>query len=89
MNGKYGVPARDFVQSMAKIADLAESHYRTTLALSALVELLVERGVLTPEEFHRKASALEREDEAALGAAGAAARHGSSEPTSSQSVGRS
>jgi hypothetical protein len=55
--------AWDQVQSMAQIADLKESLYRNTLALSALLELLVEKGILAPEDFHRKAAGLEREDE--------------------------
>ncbi|TLS48899.1 hypothetical protein FE782_28265 [Paenibacillus antri] len=55
--------AWDQVQTMAQIADLKESLYRNTLALSALIELLVEKGILAPEDFHRKTAGLEREDE--------------------------
>lgn len=55
--------AWDQVQTMAQIADLKDSLYRNTLALSALIELLVEKGILDPEDFHRKTADLEREDE--------------------------
>lgn len=56
--------AWDQVQAFAQIADLKEANYKNTLALSALIEILVEKGVLTPEDFHRKAAMLEREDTA-------------------------
>lgn len=54
--------AWDQVQIIGKLADLKDSHYKNTLALSALIEILVEKGVLTPEDFHRKAALLEKED---------------------------
>ena len=54
--------AWDQVQLIAKIADLKEANYQNALALSALIEILVEKGVLTPEDFHRKAAMLEKED---------------------------
>jgi len=54
--------AWDQVQTMAQLADVKESLYRNTLALSALIELLVEKGILAPEDFHRKAAGLEQED---------------------------
>ncbi|MFB5269399.1 hypothetical protein ACE41H_21820 [Paenibacillus enshidis] len=40
---------------VAKLADLKEEHYRNTLALSTLIELLVEKGLLTREEVEHKA----------------------------------
>ena len=83
MKPKSSGPAWEYVQSMAKIADLAESHYRTTLALSALIELMVDKGFITPEEFHQKAADLEKEDHA-FPAAARASLH--AEPTSSHSV---
>ncbi|HZG57308.1 hypothetical protein [Paenibacillus sp.] len=61
--------AWDHVQTMAQLADLKEANYRNTLALSAMIELLVEKGILAPDEFHRKAAALEREDAIAANAA--------------------
>ncbi|MCI3924755.1 hypothetical protein MO973_31555 [Paenibacillus sp. TRM 82003] len=56
--------AWDQVQLMAQIADLKESNYRNTLALSALLELLVEKGILAPADFHGKAASMEQEDKA-------------------------
>ena len=41
------------------IADLKEADCRQSLALEAIVELLVEKGVFTREEFVRKARALD------------------------------
>lgn len=54
--------AWDQVNAIAQIADLKEANYRNTLALSALLEILVEKGVLTPDDFHRKAAGMEQED---------------------------
>jgi hypothetical protein len=54
--------AWDQVNLIAQLADLKDAHYRNTLALSALLEILVEKGVLTPEDFHRKAASMEQED---------------------------
>lgn len=72
--------AWDQVQIIGKIADLQDAHYKNTLALSALIEILVEKGVLTPEDFHRKAALLEKEDEAS------AILRVQSSPTKSHSV---
>jgi hypothetical protein len=55
--------AWDQVNLIAQLADLKESHYNNTLALSALIEILIEKGHLSPEDFHQKLSGLEREDE--------------------------
>jgi hypothetical protein len=55
--------AWDQVNMIAQLADLKEAQYRNTLALSALIEILVEKGVLAPEDFHRKAAAMEQDDE--------------------------
>jgi hypothetical protein len=44
---------------VAKLADLKEDHYRNTLALSTLIELLVEKGLLTREEVEHKAAELD------------------------------
>jgi hypothetical protein len=42
------------------IADLKDTDYRNTLAAAVLVELLVEKGVFTREEFALKARELEQ-----------------------------
>lgn len=77
--------AWDQVNAIAQIADLKEANYRNTLALSALIELLVEKGILTPDDFHRKAAGMEQEDRDSA----KQLRYRSSSPTKSQSVERS
>ncbi len=42
------------------IADLKDTDYRNTLAVAVLVELLIDKGVFTREEFALKARELER-----------------------------
>ncbi len=50
----------DYVQMMAKLGDLKDEHYRNTLALSTIIELLVDKGILTREEVERKAAELDQ-----------------------------
>lgn len=50
----------DQIEMIAKLADLKNEHYRNTLALSTLIELLVEKGLLTREEIADKANELDR-----------------------------
>ncbi|WP_312114355.1 hypothetical protein [Brevibacillus reuszeri] len=47
------------VHLIAKLADLQEVDYHNTLVLHALIELLVEKGLLTHEELTAKAHALD------------------------------
>ncbi|GGG71641.1 hypothetical protein [Paenibacillus radicis (ex Gao et al. 2016)] len=49
------------VQLAAKVADLKDEHYRTVLTLSAMLELLVDKGLLTREELALKAEQLDAE----------------------------
>jgi hypothetical protein len=42
------------------IADLKDTDYKNTLAVAVLVELLVDKGVFTREEFALKARELEQ-----------------------------
>ncbi len=51
--------AMDEVRIAAKLADLKDEHYRNTLALSTLIELLVDKGIVTREEVERKAAELD------------------------------
>ncbi len=44
----------DEVNWIGKLADLKEEHYRNTLLLSTLVELLVEKGIVTVQEIQEK-----------------------------------
>lgn len=47
------------VNILAKLADLKEDHYQQLLALSAMMELLIEKGVLSREEIAQKTSELD------------------------------
>ncbi len=61
-------PAWELVQLAAKLADLKEDHYRTVLTLSAMLELFVEKGILTREELTVKAESLDRQLESLISA---------------------
>lgn len=50
----------------SQIADLKETDYKTTLAITALIELLIHKNVITPQELSRIATNLEEEAEAQL-----------------------
>ncbi|MFD0621370.1 MULTISPECIES: hypothetical protein [Paenibacillus] len=50
----------DHVNLVAKLADLKEEHYRNTLALCTLIELLVDKGLFTREEIAAKANELDQ-----------------------------
>ncbi|MEK8128976.1 hypothetical protein WMW72_13815 [Paenibacillus filicis] len=54
----------DEIAWIAKLADLQEHQYRSTLLLSALLELLQEKGILTMQELTDKARLLEQLDAA-------------------------
>ena len=49
----------DEVNILAKLADLKEDHYHQLLALSAMMELLIEKGVLSREEIAQKTTELD------------------------------
>ena len=51
--------AMEEVGLAAKLADLKEEHYRNTLALSTIIELLIEKNILTREEVEKKAADLD------------------------------
>lgn len=57
MNRLNGLPAE--VDMIAQLADLKEVDYKNTLVLTALVELLVEKGILTRKEVLQKARQLD------------------------------
>ncbi|QGQ99836.1 hypothetical protein EHS13_35715 [Paenibacillus psychroresistens] len=47
------------VDYIGKLADLKEQHYQNTLILSAMLELLLEKGLLTHQDIEQKAAQLD------------------------------
>lgn len=50
-----------FVDFAAQLADLKNDRYRQLLALSTLIEVLVDKGIVTPEELRLKSEEMEEE----------------------------
>ena len=50
----------------SQIADLKETDYKTTLAITALIELLINKNIITPQELRSTATDLEHEAETQL-----------------------
>lgn len=48
------------IDIIGKLADLKDQHYRNTLLLSAIVELLVEHQYVTTDELDAKIKQLDR-----------------------------
>lgn len=48
------------VNWIGKLADLKVEHYRNTLLVTALMDLLVEKGLLAREEIETKMNELDR-----------------------------
>lgn len=46
---------------VGQIADMKETDYKNTMALSVLIELLIEKGYFTRQEFAQKANQLEHD----------------------------
>lgn len=53
--------AAEMIGIHAQFADLKHIDYRNTLAIVTLIELLIEKGAFTREEFSRKSSELDGE----------------------------
>ncbi|WP_312336500.1 hypothetical protein [Anaerospora hongkongensis] len=51
----------NIVEVVGQLADLKSVDYRNTLAISVLIDLLIDKGMITREEFVRKAAELEGE----------------------------
>lgn len=54
------------LEIMGHIADLKDVDYRNTLAISVLIELLIEQGLFTRQQFAQKAGELENKSWAEL-----------------------
>lgn len=48
------------VNMIGKLADLKEEHYRNTLLVTALMDLLIEKGVMTRDELEAKIAEVDR-----------------------------
>lgn len=53
------------IEWIGKLADLKEGHYQHSLLISAILELLMDKGLLTAQEIADKVHSLEQQDEAA------------------------
>lgn len=50
-----------YLDLASQVSDMKHDHYRQLLAVSTLIELLVEKGILTPDEIREKAALMEEE----------------------------
>ncbi|MNV50163.1 hypothetical protein D3C71_1421560 [compost metagenome] len=50
----------DLVQFIGKLGDLKDEHYHLTLTLSALIELMIEKELITRRELEGKMSELDQ-----------------------------
>lgn len=50
----------DLVQFIGKLGDLKDEHYHLTLSLSALIELMIEKELITRRELEGKMSELDQ-----------------------------
>lgn len=50
----------DLVEFIGKLGDLKDEHYKMTLAFSAMIELLIEKGLITRQELQRKTVELDK-----------------------------
>lgn len=51
----------DRIELIAQLADLKEHLYKTTLGLTALMELLIEKGVISRDQLALMAEKMEQE----------------------------
>lgn len=58
MDAYHSSPMNE-VNILAKLADLKEEHYHQLVTLSAIIELLIDRGLLTRDEIARKTAELD------------------------------
>ncbi|WMT40996.1 hypothetical protein RE628_28710 [Paenibacillus sp. D2_2] len=54
MNSNSFSPLQE-VHMLAKLADIKEEHYHQLVTLSAIIELLIEKGMITRAEIEAKA----------------------------------
>lgn len=61
--------AWEHVELAAKLADLKEEHYQTVLTISAVLELLMDKGIFTQEELSAKAESIDAQLEKLISSA--------------------
>jgi hypothetical protein len=49
----------DEVHMIAKLAELKDEHYKHSLMISSITELLIEKGILTTDELQARATRLD------------------------------
>ncbi|UJF33346.1 hypothetical protein [Paenibacillus hexagrammi] len=49
----------DEINMIGKLADLKESHYHQSLVLSSLIQLLIDKGLITAQELQQKSKELD------------------------------
>jgi len=54
--------AIDIMHVYSTIGDLKEIDYRNTLAIATMINLLIDKGILSEEEFRRQAAVLDLMD---------------------------
>jgi len=50
----------DDINIISQIADLKDTDYKNTLAITALIEIFIEKGLFTREDFSHQAQVLEQ-----------------------------
>lgn len=50
----------DLVEFIGKLGDLKEDHYNITLAFSAMIELMIDKGLISREELDHKTAELDQ-----------------------------
>ncbi|KRF10680.1 hypothetical protein [Paenibacillus sp. Soil787] len=49
----------DEINMIGKLADLKDSHYHQSLVLSSLIQVLIDKGVITAQEIQLKSKELD------------------------------
>lgn len=50
----------DLVDFIGKLGDLKDEHYHMTLAFSAMIELMIDKGLISRQELERKTAELDK-----------------------------
>lgn len=50
----------DLVEFIGKLGDLKDEHYHMTLAFSAMIELMIDKGLISRQELERKTVELDQ-----------------------------